>query len=211
MVAVLLFPAAAWRTAAIMRSMSFPTAAEIVDAGEHLPNGATLVIDQVSWDDYEYLLEGLADRRRLRISYDCGRLEIVSPLPVHGEYERLIEDLVLIFCEAFRLRLEKRGNATWKRKALLKAAEPDSSYYLQNAGRIIGRREISLESDPPPDIVVEVDVTRSSRTKLSIYAALGVPEVWRYDGKACLFYARFEDGYKETRVRSRPSRSNHHK
>jgi len=179
--------------------MSFETAAEIVDAGEHLPNGGTLVIDQVSWDDYEYLLEGLADRPGLRISYDCGRLEIVSPLQEHGEYECLVEDLVLVFCEAYRIQLQKYGRTTWRRKTLAKGVEPDASFYIKNAQRIIGKK-ITLESDPPPDIVVEIDVTRSSLAKLSIYAALGVPEVWRYDGKTCRFYARFEKGYRETSV-----------
>jgi Uma2 family endonuclease len=179
--------------------MSSPIATEIVDAGEHLPNGATLVIDQVSWDDYEYLLEGLADRPGLRISYDCGRLEIVSPSPGHGYYECLVEDLVLLFCEAFRIPLEKYGRTTWRRKSLSKGAVPDASFYIKNAGRIIGNK-ISLESDPPPDIIVEVEVTRSSQSKSPIYAALGVPELWRYDGKTCRFYARIEDGYQETRV-----------
>ena len=183
-----------------MRPMSFQTADEIVDAGEHLPNGATLVIDQITWDDYEYLLEGLGDRPHLRISYDCGKLEIVSPLPEHGKYERLIEDLVLMFCEAFHLKLEKCGNATWKRRTLSKGVEPDSSFYLQNAGRIIGRREIDLEYDPPPDLVVEIDVTNSSLNKFSIYAALGVSEIWRYDGKVCRFYMLVKGGYQEISV-----------
>ena len=182
-----------------MRSMNSPTVAEIVDAGEHLPNGATLVIDHVTWDDYDYLLEGLADRPGLRISYDCGRLEIVSPLQEHGQYECLVEDLVLIFCEAFRIQLQKYGRTTWRRKALSRGAEPDGSFYIKNAQRTIGKK-ISLESDPPPDVVVELDVTRSSTTKLSIYAALGVPEVWRYDGKICRFYSRFENDYREILV-----------
>lgn len=182
-----------------MRSMSLPTAAEIVDAGEHLPNGARLVVDQVSWDDYEYLLEGLADRPGLRISYDRGRLEIMSPSQGHGEYECLVEDLVLLFCEAFGIQLQKYGRTTWRRQALSRGVEGDASFYIKNARRIIGKK-ISLESDPPPDIVVEIDVTRSSMTKLSIYDALGVPEAWRYDGETCRFYSRFEKGYKETQV-----------
>ena len=164
-----------------------------------MPNGATLVIDQVSWDDYDYLLEGLADRPGLRISYDCGRLEIVSPLQEHGQYECLVEDLALIFCEAFRIQLQKYGRTTWRRKALSKGAEPDASFYIKNAQRTIGKK-ISLEADPPPDIIVEIDVTRSSRSKLSIYAAFGVPEVWRYDGKTCRLYWRLENDYKETQV-----------
>jgi len=177
--------------------MSFQTADEIVDAGEHLPNGATLVIDQISWDDYEYLLEGLADRPGLRISYDCGRLEIVSPSKGHGRYERLIEGLVLIFCEVFHLKFEAFGSATWKDRSLAKGNEPECAYYIRKVEQMLGKGPIDFESGPPPDIAVEVDITRSSLTKFSIYAALGVAEVWRYDGKRCRFYGLIEGRFLE--------------
>src|SRR5881394_667449 len=103
-----------------MRFMSLPTVEEIVDAGERLPIGATLIVDQVSWDDYELLVEGFDDRPGLRISYDCGRLEIVSPLRPHARYERFIDKLVTLFCDVFQLKCESFGDATWSRKKLLK-------------------------------------------------------------------------------------------
>jgi Uma2 family endonuclease len=176
-VSVLLFAAGAWRTAVIMRSVSYPTVDEIVDASEHLPNGATLVIDQVSWDDYELLLEAFENRAGLRVSYDCGSLEIMSPSNRHGRYERLIEDLVSIFCDLFQIKFEGYGRATWKRESLGKGIEPDAAYYIRNLDRVIGIEELDLESDAPPDIAVEVDVTRNSLKKLPIYAALGVSEL----------------------------------
>jgi hypothetical protein len=74
---------------------------EILDAAAHLPAGAALVVADVAWDDYELLLEALAERPRLRVSYDSGRLEIVSPLSEHGEYSSLIEDLVRAACRLF--------------------------------------------------------------------------------------------------------------
>jgi Uma2 family endonuclease len=127
---------------------------EILDAANHLPGGATLVVPNVEWEDYERLLEDLMARPHLRTSYDCGRLEILSPSAEHGEYERLIEDLVTIACEFFRQKLEKRANATWKRRSLSKGAEGDASYYIENATRIIGKRSIDLETDPPPEYVI---------------------------------------------------------
>ncbi len=169
-----------------------------LDAIEHLPDGATLVIHQASWDDYERLLEDLSDRPHLRVSYDCGKLEIMSPSPEHEEYAELIDDLVLLFSETLDVKLEKRGKATWKRRQLAKGVEPDACYYVASADRIIGRRKIDLETDPPPDIVVEIDITNESLSKFPIYAALGVPEIWLYDGKKNMqFYELARGAYRE--------------
>jgi Uma2 family endonuclease len=188
-----------WGITAIMRAMSFETVSEIVDAAEHLPVGSALVVHQVEWNDYEGVLEGLAERRSLRIDYDSGRLEIVSPLTKHGLYDVLIRDLISIFCEVFRMNHEGLSTVTWRRKELLKGVEPDASFYIQSANRVIGK-EIDESADPPPDIVIEVDITSHSLRKLATYAALGIPEVWRYDGKTCTFYTLKEDRYIEVRV-----------
>jgi Uma2 family endonuclease len=180
--------------------MSPPTPSEVLDATEHLPNGATLIVPQVTWDDYELLLDELGERH-LRVTYDCGTLEIMSPLPDHEDYARFIDALVIEFCDASNLEVESRGSTTWKRRLLGKGAEGDSCYYIRNARRIIGKRKIDLDADPPPDIVVEIDTTRKSLKKLSIYAALFVPELWRYDGKDVQIYELKSGKYVET-VRS---------
>jgi Uma2 family endonuclease len=180
-----------------MRSLSYPTVDEIVEAGEHLPNGATLVIGPVSWDDYELLLEALEDRAGLRVAYDCGSLEIMSPANRHGRFETLIDQLVIVFCELFEIKCEGYGRATWKRESLAKGIEPDGAYYIRNLDRIIGKEELDLESDAPPDIAVEVDVTRNSLRKFPIYAALGVSEVWRYNGEICRLHGLSEGRFIE--------------
>lgn len=162
--------------------------AEYRDAIEHLPNGATLVLRDVAWDEYERLLADLVDRPGLRVTYDEGRLEIMSPLPEHEEYKEFILRLVSVLSEIQGITLETRGSATWKRKAFRKGTEPDTCFYVANATRIIGRRTIDLEVDPPPDIAVEIDITNETLSKFPIYAALGVPEIWRYDGKTAVFY-----------------------
>ena len=180
-----------------MRAMNPRPPLEIQDAVEHLPVGATLVIPDVSWDDYEKLLDAVAERNGLRISYDCGRLEIVSPLQEHGAYERLVEDLITAYCETFRLNLEKFGSATWKKRSLRKGLEPDACYYIANARHIVGKRRIDLETDLPPDIAVEIDLTNNSLQKFPIYAALGIPEIWRYDSHDFHFYRLTKDRYRE--------------
>ena len=99
--------------------------------------------------------------------------------------------------EELGLKLEGRGSATWKRPSLARGVEPGSCYYVASADRIIGKRRIDLESDPPPDIAVEIDVTNESVSKFSIYAALAVPEIWRYDGTTLQFYVLAGDGYRQ--------------
>jgi len=96
------------------------------------------------------------------------------------------------------LTLEKFGSTTWKQQRLRKGTEPDTCFYVANAGRIIGKRKIDLDSDPPPDIAVEIDTTNESRTTFSIYAALGVPEIWRYDGKQIEMFNLKDDSYIRT-------------
>jgi Uma2 family endonuclease len=165
---------------------------EVLDATAHLPDGATLIVPRFDWDDYERLLEDLADRPRLRVSYDCGRLEIVSPLPEHEKYARFIDDVVRAFADAYGLEVEKLGHTTWKRRALAKGVEADACYYIRNAQRVIGKRTIDLDSDPPPDIAVEIDTTTDSSKKFRIFAALAIPELWTYDGHAVVMYQRDE-------------------
>lgn len=169
---------------------------DAVEAAEHLPDGSTLVLHQVSWDEYERLLEQLSHRPRLRISYDRGKLEIMTPLPEHETYARFIDDLVGALADHRDLPLEKFGGATWKRRQLARGVEPDSCYYVQNAERVIGIKNPDLDSDPPPDLVVEIDITNESLGKFPMYAALQVPEIWRYDGDVLEFYERIGDTYE---------------
>ena len=176
--------------------MSIRTA-DHLDAVRHLPAGATLIIHAFAWEEYERLLEDLSDGSHVRVSYDRGKLEVMSPLPEHEDYARFIDDLVRALSDTLDLKLEKRGSATWKKRSLARGVEPDACYYVRNADRIIGKRTIDLESDPPPDIVVEIDVTNESLSKFPIYSALSVPEIWRYDGRIAQFYELGVDAYRE--------------
>lgn len=164
--------------------MSSPTTerAEYLEAIEHLPSGAALGLPDVGWDEYEHLLSELAGRRDLRLTFDRGRLEIVSPLPEHEVFARFIEWMMLVLSEEQRVKVQSTGSATFRTKRAEQGVEADCSYYVQNANRIIGKSKIDLDVDPPPDIAVEIDTTRHSSVKLPVYAALRVPEIWIYDG-----------------------------
>ncbi len=168
-----------------------------LDAIEHLPEGATLRLHDVSWDEYEELLAQMGNKPGYRVNYDRGRLEIMSPSSEHEKPKDFILRLAQVFSEETDTMLETLGSTTYRLRKKLKGAEPDTSFYVQNAARVIGRRVLDLKVDPPPDVVVEIDTTNESLNKFPIYAALGVPEIWLYDGNKMLFYQLTEQHYAE--------------
>jgi Uma2 family endonuclease len=161
-----------------------------LDAVDHLPAGSTLIVHDVVWEDYERLVDDLASGGyHRRVSYDRGRLEIMTPLSEHETYARMIDALARVYADERDLTIENYGSTTWKKRSVLKGVEPDSCYYIASAHRIIGKRHrLDLESDPPPDIVVEIDIINQTLGKFGIYAALLVPEIWRYDRTLVRFY-----------------------
>ena len=181
-----------------MRSMTTGTThTEVLDATVHLPDGATLLIHGFAWDEYELLLVHLANSPHLRLSYDSGSLRVLSISSAHDQYATAIEGLIVTFCDESEITLEGLGRTTWRNEALAKGVEADACYYVQNAQRIIGKRKIDLPTDPPPDLVIEVDLSSDARHKFPIYAALGVAEIWRYDGEAVQFYLLRDGDYVE--------------
>ena len=178
--------------------MATATMTDYLDAIEHLPAGANLRLPGVGWDEYEELLSQLGDRAGLRVSYDAGRLQVITLTPEHEEYKESILRLAQVLAEEMNTPLETRGSATYRRKRKAKGAEPDTSFYVQNAARLIGKRQIDLEVDPPPDVVVEIDLSHESAGKFPIYAALGVPEIWLYDGAQARMYELTAGSYQET-------------
>ena len=133
-----------------------------------------LVLQGVSWGDYEQLLDDLMARPGVRVTYDQGKLEIMSPLPEHEEYKEFMARMVYALCEELDLNVEPRGSFTLKKQQDMKGAEPDTCFYVANADRIIGKRKIDLTLDPPPDIVVEIDTTNESLSKFPIYSTFMV-------------------------------------
>ena len=161
---------------------------------DHLPEGTTLVVHRTSWDDYECLVEELAGQPKRHVSYECGRLEIMTPLAEHERDIRFIDDLVRVVAEGLDVQVEKLGSTTWKSRRLARGAEPDACYYVASAERIIGRKNIRIDTDPPPDIVVEIDVTNESVRKFSIYAAFGVGEIWHIEDGDTVHFLQLAGG-----------------
>lgn len=137
----------------------------------------------VSWEEYEQLLDQLGEASGLRISYGDGRLQVMTLSSEHENYVRFIESLITVIRLRLRINIRSFGSATMKHKKRKKGNEPDACFYIQTAAVIGNRIKIDFSTDPPPDVAVEVDIHHDSQSKSSIYAALGVPEIWRFDGQ----------------------------
>jgi Uma2 family endonuclease len=140
-----------------------------------------VLLHGVSWKAYEALLECWADRP-VRLTYDRGRLEIMSPLRKHEKPGAFLKQMIELFTLGMKIPRETGGSMTFRKEAAQRGLEPDGCYWIQNVEAVRGTEEFDGQVDPPPDLVIEIDITSSSLDRMSIYAALGVPEVWRFDG-----------------------------
>jgi Uma2 family endonuclease len=156
-----------------------------------------VVLYDVSWATYEHLLADHLDCSSPRFTYDGGTLEIMSPSNEHEEINRNIGSLIDMVVIEWEIHLRPLGSTTFKRKDLQRGFEPDSCFYIKHVQAVRGKRKIDLAVDPPPDLVIEIDITSGSIDKLSIYAALGIPEVWRYVGNRLVILLLAGDGYVE--------------
>jgi Uma2 family endonuclease len=162
----------------------------------HLPE-QKVILKGVSWDTYERLLAEHEEESGTRFTYDSGILEILVPSARHEKPNRLLASLVEVLAEETGLDIESLGSTTLKRPDLFKGFEPDSCFYIQHAEAIRNNEEIDLTVDPPPDLVIEIDITSPSLDKFPLYAAVGVPEVWRYDGRHVAMYRLAGERYVE--------------
>ena len=161
------------------------------------PAERLVVLHGVSWETYERLLAEHNEASGTRFTYSEGELEIMVLSARHEQPNRILAQLVEVLAEEFGLDLCPLGSTTFKREALLKGFEPDSAFYIARA-TTLQNTEIDAAVDPPPDLAIEVDVTRESLDRFPIFAAFGVPEVWRYDGSRVTIF-RLEGGrYVET-------------
>lgn len=139
-----------------------------------------VVLQGVSWETYERLLAEHENSSSTRFTYDQGRLEIMILSPEHEEPNRSLSFLVEIVALEMKINVRNFGSTTFKREGISRGFEPDSCFYIQNAHRIKGKKRIDLSIDPPPDLVIEIDVTSPSLDKFPIFASIGVAEIWRY-------------------------------
>jgi Uma2 family endonuclease len=148
-----------------------------------------VLLDGLTWETFERLLHELGDNRGTRLAYDNGQLEIMSSSSSHEDLKELLSDIAHNLLRALRVDFAKMGSTTFRRRELRRGFEPDQCFYIQRYEAIRERRgDLDLAQDPAPDLVIEIDITHRSLTKLPIYAALGAREIWRYTGSRVLLY-----------------------
>lgn len=150
----------------------------------------------LSWDAYAQVREALGSSRSARLTYDQGRLEITMPLEEHETAAEWIALLIRHWVRATGRKLKTLGSTTLERPDLNRGAEPDKAFYIQNYDKVAGKM-VDLQRDPPPDLVLEVDITHTDLDKNQLYASLGIPEFWRFDGERIQFLVLNNDTYQE--------------
>ena len=145
-------------------------------------SGQKVVLSGVSWDDYERLLAEHQDSATTRFAYDRGTLEIMILSLRHERLKHGLATLVEFIAEELQIDVEGAGSTTFRREDLARGFEPDACFYFKDAEYIRRKDEIDVTIDPPPELVIEIDITSPSLNKFPIFAAIGVAEVWRYDG-----------------------------
>lgn len=162
-------------------------------APAHEPHEVRVLAHDVPWDGYEGMLQ-IVGERHIRVTFDRGSMEVCTPSQSHEQAAQLLGLFVTRLAEELGVPYEPLGMTTWKKPSAERGIEPDQCYYIQNHDVVRRDEPLDLENDPPPDLAIEIDITSSSLNRMAIYAALGVPEVWRYDGQTLAINRLQPDG-----------------
>ena len=155
-----------------------------------------IIFYNLNWQKYQKIIEALGENPTTRIIYDQGILEITMPLEEHEFAREIIGLFIRILVFEMGLKIKTLGSTTLNYPELDRGAEPDNCYYIQNQSKVAGKK-IDLAKDPPPDLVVEVDITHTDINKLNLYASMTIPEFWRYDGEVLQIYKLQNQEYIE--------------
>lgn len=164
----------------------------LIDAPLTVPE-QRLLIEDADWALYESMLDRL-ENRRLFLTYDRGRLEIMAPSSEHDTYAELAATLIRILCQETNTPYSGKGSTTFRRKDMEAGLEPDRCFYIQNVAAIQGKKRLDLRVDPPPDLAIEIEITARLLNRVGIYERLGVNELWRPDGARLRVFHRGSDG-----------------
>ena len=156
-----------------------------------------VALDNISWQNYEQILNALGENRAARVHYYQGILEIMTPLEAHESSSENIGILIHILTEELNLNIKSLASTTLKIPDKNTGAEPDKCYYKKKEPAVRGKT-VNLNQDPPPDLVLEVDITHTDINKKQLYQDIQVPEFWRYNGKILTIYVLETGEYKES-------------
>jgi len=156
-----------------------------------------VALDNITWKNYEQILNALGENRAARVHYYQGILEIMTPLEAHENSSENIGILIHILTEELNLNIKSLASTTLKIPEKKTGAEPDKCYYIKNEPAVRGKT-VNLNQDPPPDLVLEVDITNTDINKNQLYQDMKVPEFWRYNGKKLTIYVLNQNEYQES-------------
>jgi Uma2 family endonuclease len=156
----------------------------------------------MDWPAYVFWCDAMSGRR-VRVTYANGEFEAMTLSPLHEKNKTLLARFVEAITEELDIDMAGIGSMTFQREDLFKGAEPDECYWIANERLIRGRETYDPRTDPPPDLVLEIEISRSALDRMAIWAAMAVPEVWRYDGKTLVFCVLTRDKNYEKRERNR--------
>lgn len=151
-----------------------------------------VLLHGIGWEQFENLLVDLGDCRAARIAYDHGTLEIMTPFPEHELFKEVFSDAVKDIADELEVDYESYGSTTWRKRIKMAGVEPDNCFYFQHKADVRGRLDLDLsQGDPPPDLVLEIDITSKSLNRFPIYARLEVLELWCYEeGELKIYHLR---------------------
>ena len=157
--------------------------ATVLEPAQQVRTAERFVLRGVDWNVYEGILRALGDHRT-RVTFDGRNIELMSPLSIHEFYIRMFDRLLAMLASEVRLPLRNGGSTTFRREDVERGLEPDSCFWIQSDLVIRGKRELDLTVDPVPDLAIEIEISRSALDRMAIYAKLGIPEVWCFDGES---------------------------
>lgn len=166
---------------------------------KRIENSATgIVIHGIGWNSYEKILSAFEDSHAAHFYYNQGSLEIMTLSFEHETVKRLINEIVGKICEETETDMVAGGSTTFKRKKKERGFEPDECYFFgEKIVKVRGKNKLDLAKDPPPDLIIEIDIYHSSLDRHTIFAGLGVNEVWRYKSKKVEIHRLHGDTYRQ--------------
>jgi Uma2 family endonuclease len=145
-----------------------------------------IVFHDVPWETYAGLLNARGEEL-VRLTYHRGVLEIMTLSRLHERLSEILGGFVKVIAREYGLEVGSAGSMTMHAEPLQCGAEADKSYYLRHEEIVRERDEYDPAIDPPPDLAVEIDLSSSSSRRELVYAELGIPELWKYDGERLTF------------------------
>lgn len=165
--------------------------------GDDAETGRHVVLEDVSWSFYQRLLREVGEQR-LPITCDQGRLEITAPTSrEHEDWKSLLGRLVESLSVPLQTEIRAYGSMSLEKEDASRGLVPDECFFIKKHRKVRGKRRWKPDRDPPPDLAIEIDITSGSIPREPIYAKLGVPEVWRFDGRRLEFRKLAKSGTYE--------------